>query len=47
MSTFVNLKIGCKPDKHWVLTTCQPICKKSFSMKYKIVIKKNDYVVSF
>ena len=47
LSTFDNLKTGCKPDKHWVLTTCQPICKKSFSMKYKIVIKKNDYVVSF
>ena len=29
MSTFVNLKTGCKPDKHWGLTTCQPICKKT------------------
>ena len=36
VSTFVNLKTGCKPDKHWVLTTCQPIHKK-ITVKYKIV----------
>jgi hypothetical protein len=36
MSTFVNLKTGCKPDKHWGLTTCQPIYEK-IAVKYKIV----------
>ena len=36
VSTFDNLKTGCKPDKHWVLTTCQPFHKK-ITVEYKIV----------
>ena len=36
VSTFDNLKTGCKPDKHWVLTTCQPFHKKN-TVEYKIV----------
>jgi hypothetical protein len=33
VSTFDNLKTGCKPDKHWILTTCQPILQKNSSVK--------------
>gem|GEM_PF-2877655 len=39
MSTFDNLKTGCKPDKHWGLTTCQPIFKKN-TVNSKIVLEK-------
>ena len=33
LSTFVNLKTGCKPDVQRVLTTCQPITQKNSSIK--------------
>jgi hypothetical protein len=46
LSTFDNLKSGCKPDKHWVLTTCQPIFKK-IAMKYKIVQEKKPTLKTF
>ena len=39
VSTFDNLKTGCKPDKHWVLTTCQPFYEK-ITVDYKIVWEK-------
>jgi len=39
VSTFDNLKTGCKPDKHWGLTTCQPFHKK-IAVKNKIVEEK-------
>ena len=39
VATFDNLKSGCKPDKRWDLTTCQPIYKK-ITMDYKIVQEK-------
>jgi hypothetical protein len=40
LSTFVNLKLGCKPDKQRVLTTCQPILEKLFCIIYKMALEK-------
>ncbi len=40
MSTFVNLKSGCKPDVQRVLTTCQPIYEKK-AIRKRVVAHHN------
>ena len=46
VSTFDNLKTGCKPDKHWGLTTCQPNHTKN-TINYKIIQEKKPALKTF
>jgi hypothetical protein len=40
VSTFDNLKTGCKPDAQRLLTTCQPIAQKICSAKIEFIESK-------